>query len=885
MERSKIVVPAVLVLICLLEMGVFAQSTWKMQAVSIQTRWAKEVSPTNALPEYPRPQMVRPEWQSLNGVWDYAITAKESKEPASFDGQILVPYPIESALSGVKKPLAPSQRLWYRRNIARPNLKKDERVLLHFGAVDWQASVYVNGKEVGQHQGGYQNFSLDITDSLKSGNNELVVSVWDPTDKGPNPRGKQVLNPSEIWYTATSGMWQTVWLETVPSVSIASLELTPDVDAGVLRVTVNSSKSADDYTVQVNGRSGSQVVGSVNGKPGEALQLAVSNAHLWSPADPFLYGLSVELLKKGKVVDTVSSYFGMRKIEIKKDEKGVDRIFLNNQYTYSLGVLDQGFWPDGLYTAPTDGALRFDIEAIKAMGFNTIRKHIKVEPARWYYWCDKLGMLIWQDMPQPNNDTSEAKSAFEAEVEANLKQLHNHPSIVVWVLFNYDWGTYDEERLAKWMKQLDPSRLLNGDSGGGPGSWVAADLTDIHAYPDPNIPPAEAGKARVLGEFGGIGSSIEHHEWNDVAGWGYVNKSPAELATTYEGMLKHLKLYEKDGLSGSIYTEPFDVETEENGLMTYDREVIKIPLDELRQINERLIPPTTNAGFNPTTFPVRTAAPANPNTTYQSLLEQYNNGRRDPDFVRALAMRARQEKDQADAAKLSAEYIATMKDIYTPANLEFLCTFTRSSDKYFDILHRHGDKVDEVMGKPGYAQHAVDEIITKEEIDVFAFPAGDGKPSKSEPDWDAITATVAKKYGDDYAQCNVLRTRTVWSANSNKRAEQIKSGLALLDKCGVERSWIGTNGIAWDIFQYSNDKTDLETAAKWTRLDTQQHPGDANQLNTYSNLLYKLGRTAEALESEQIAVKTARETNSPFLKDIEEDFEKMKKGEPTWPTE
>jgi hypothetical protein len=267
------------------------------------------------------------------------------------------------------------------------------------------------------------------------------------------------------------------------------------------------------------------------------------------------------------------------------------------------------------------------------------------------------------------------------------------------------------------------------------------------------------------------------------------------------------------------------------------------------------------------------------------LLEEYNNGRRDPDFVRALAMRARQEKDQADAAKLSAEYIATMKDIYTPANLEFLCTFTRSSDKYFDILHRHGDKVDEVMGKPGYAQHAVDEIITKEEIDVFAFPAGDGKPSKSEPDWDAITATVAKKYGDDYAQCNVLRTRTVWSANSNKRAEQIKSGLALLDKCGVERSWIGTNDIARDIFQYSNDKTELEAATKWTRLDTQRHPRDANQLGTYSNLLYKLGRTAEALESEQIAVKTARETNSPFLKGIEEDFEKMKKGEPTWPTD
>ena len=887
MKTLNKVVPTVLALIGSSQMAAFAQSTWKMQPVPIQTRWARDVSPSNALPEYPRPQMVRPQWQNLNGLWDYAVTPKEAAKPTAFEGQILVPYPIESALSGVQKPLLPNQRLWYGKNITRPNLKKDERVLLHFGAVDWQATVYVNGKEAGQHQGGYQEFSFDITDALKDGNNELVVSVWDPTDKGPNPRGKQTLKPERILYTASSGIWQTVWLETVPVVSIASLELTPDVDARALRVTVYPSKSADGYTVQVRAKSGSQVVGTVSGKSGEQLQLAVPKAHLWSPTDPFLYDLSVELLKKGKVIDTVSSYFGMRKIEVKKDGKGVDLVFLNSHYTYNLGVLDQGFWPDGLYTAPTDTALRFDIEAIKAMGFNTIRKHVKIEPARWYYWCDKLGMLVWQDTPYPADATAEARAEFETELAANIKQLYNHPSIVTWVLFNEGWGAYNQERLAKWMKQLDPSRLLNGSTGGGPGAWVAADMTDIHSYPNPNIPPAEPGKARVLGEFGGIGSLIEHHEWNDVAGWGYAINSPAELATTYEGMLKLLKRYEEDGLSGSIYTQPFDVETEENGLITYDREVVKIPLDKLRAMNERLAPHTTGPTFDAAMFPVKTAEPSYPNTGYQGLLRQYENGRKDPEFVRALAQRARKEEDQANAAKLRAEYIANLQDIYTRDNLEFLRAFTLSSkDKYFDVFYSHGDKVDEVMGEPGYAQRVVDWTITSEEIDVQAFPAGNGgRPSESEPDWAAITDAITKKYGADYGECNVLRTKTVWFGGTNSWPAFIKSGFALLERCGVERSWIGSNEIAWETFLHSKDKAELEAALKWTGQETQKHPEDDQQLDTYANLLYKLGRTAEALESEQRAVKIARETNSPYRIEIEKTFEKMKKGEPTWPTD
>jgi len=578
---------------CLLYADSHSQSSWKMQPIAIQTRWAKQVNPARVLPEYPRPQMVREQWVNLNGLWQYAITDKDAKQPSSFDGEILVPFPVESALSGVKKPVLPSQRLWYKRSFDRPATKEGERILLHFGAVDWQTKVYVNGKEAGQHAGGYQNFSFDITSLLVNGRNELVVDVYDPTDQGPNPHGKQVLAPKGIRYTATTGIWQTVWLEIVPAIAITDLVITPEVDEDHLSLTVHTSGETD-YTIEAIASTNGKMAGSVKGPANQPLKLPLRNAHLWSPEDPFLYDLSVRLVKNGAVKDKVKSYFGMRKIEVKKDDQGQERIFLNNKYTYNLGVLDQGFWPDGIYTAPTDEALRFDIAAIKGMGFNTIRKHIKIEPARWYYHADKLGMLVWQDMVTCASLEPDAKAAFEVENEANVNQLYNHPSIICWVLFNEGWYTYDQPRLTQWLQQRDHTRLINGHTGenygkDGPqdlaGKWANSDLADIHDYPGPGIAPALPGKARVLGEWGGVGVPVKGHQWNAAAGWGYVKITPSEMIDKYASMVKRLKTYETAGQSGSIYTEPFDVEIEENGLITYDREVVKVPLETLRRLH------------------------------------------------------------------------------------------------------------------------------------------------------------------------------------------------------------------------------------------------------------------------------------------------------------
>lgn len=571
----------------------YGQSSWKIQPVALQTRWAKEVNPAQVLPEYPRPQMVRQQWTNLNGLWKYAITDISAGPPATFDGDILVPYPIESALSGVKKPVLPTQRLWYKRKFARPAAREKERVLLHFGAVDWQTVVYVNGKHAGEHTGGYQHFSLDITQLLQDGDNELLVNVYDPTDQGPNPRGKQVLAPKGIRYTATTGIWQTAWLEVVPEVAITNLEITPNVDGSYLTLTVTTS-APTDMTIEAEALSGGKIVGSVKGDANLPLKLPVRHAHLWSPEDPFLYDLNIRLVSDREVKDKVSSYFGMRKIEVKKDNKGQERIYLNNRYTYNLGVLDQGFWPDGIHTAPTDEALKFDIAAIKAMGFNTIRKHIKIEPDRWYYHADQLGMLVWQDMVTCANLEPEAKAAFEAENEINVKQLYNHPSIICWVLFNEGWYTYDQPRLTEWLQKTDPTRLINGHTGENYGKdgpqdpaskWANSDLTDIHDYPGPGIAPALPGKARVLGEWGGVGVPVKGHQWNAAAGWGYVKITPSEMTDKYAAMVKRLKTYETAGQSGSIYTQPFDVEIEENGLITYDREVIKVPMETLRQIH------------------------------------------------------------------------------------------------------------------------------------------------------------------------------------------------------------------------------------------------------------------------------------------------------------
>lgn len=756
--------------------NVNAQNAWKMQPVNIQSRWAKDVSPDNALKDYPRPQMVRDQWNNLNGLWDYAITGKDASIPAKFDGKILVPYPLESALSGVKKALQPDQLLWYRKSIEKP---VGEKVLLHFGAVDFQATVYINGKEAGNHSGGYEAFTIDITNALVAGSNELVVKVYDPTDRGIGPHGKQVLNPQGIYYTPTSGIWQTVWMEVVPQSYIESLVITPDIDKGVLDVKVNAPVGA---SVEVIGMDGSKVVGKVKGKTGTNLQLPVKDAKLWSPEMPFLYDLSVRLLKGSKTVDEVKSYFGMRKISIAKDDKGIDRIFLNNKPYFNLGTLDQGFWPDGLYTAPTDEALRFDIEAIKAMGFNTIRKHIKVEPARWYYHADKLGMLVWQDFVNPNQGLSEgSKPEFEKESKEILEQLHNYPSIVTWVLFNEQWGSYDQERLTKWVKASDPSRLVNGHTGEyifinesetktGKDNWVASDMTDVHSYPNPMNSPAQPGKARIVGEFGGIGVFIPDHQWNPMNAWGYIQEKPAALKAKFTIMAQHLRLLEDEGLSGSIYTQPFDVEGEQNGLITYDREVVKIPFDDLRKIHASLNP---DMG----TIPAVTAKNADltdPAMVYSQMLEEYINGKREPAFLKQLAMSANQVGDKPGAEMAGTAYIASLHEPLSEEDLVAISQFSKSSkDAGFAYMNSHPDAFKKILGDRQYTVNMMN-MIYKGTIEPMTKAAT--------PDWDGIETAVKPfgKPGDEM----YLRARTIYYLNKQDWEEFVPVATAYVSKYG-----------------------------------------------------------------------------------------------------
>ena len=539
------------------------------------TRWAADVNPTNALPDYPRPQMVRADWLNLNGVWNYAITAPNVPDVAAYDGIILVPFPVESALSGVMRQLDENHMLWYERQFTVPREWKDKRVRLHFGAVDWQTRVIVNGKEVGRHRGGYEGFGFDITDQLKwSGNEEIVVAVTDPTE-GDQPRGKQSRKPEGIFYTPTSGIWQTVWLEPVPKICIDGLEMIPDVDAQTLRLNVAANSLSHSLQVEAVALINGQEVSRVVGAPNSEIILPVHSPHLWTPDDPFLYDLRVTLLDGDRAVDSVTSYFGMRKIALRKGDDGITRMALNDKFVFQIGTLDQGFWPDGIYTAPTDDALRSDIEFLKKSGFNLARKHVKVEPERWYYWCDKLGLLVWQDMPSGNNTTPEGRTQFEVELQRMVEGRRNHPSIIMWVLFNEGWGQYDTERLTGWLQSLDRSRLVDNASG-----WTdkhAGNVIDIHSYPGPEAPPHEAERAAVIGEFGGLGLGLPSHMWSTNF-WGYLRMTNAQaLAERTINLLQRVQiLRESFGLSAAIYTQTADVETECNGLLTYDRAIAKL---------------------------------------------------------------------------------------------------------------------------------------------------------------------------------------------------------------------------------------------------------------------------------------------------------------------
>ncbi len=569
---------------------------WKAADMPLTTPWTANVRADAALPEYPRPQMVRPRWTNLNGLWDYAILPKDAPKPQKADGKILVPFAVEAALSGVKRPLTPDQRLWYRRTFTAPN-RKGEQLLLHFDAVDWRTEVFINGKSVGTHEGGYDPFTFDITAALKpAGPQEVVVSVWDPTDSGLQPRGKQVLNPNGIWYTAVSGIWQTVWLEPVPAGHITEISMTPDLDAKQLRLMVKSNPGQYTATATLHGKPVGRVTASTNGYT----NLALNSIEPWSPDSPTLYDLEISL-KSG---DTVHSYFAMRKVDVQKDTAGVNRIFLNNHPLFMIGPLDQGWWPDGLYTAPTDEALRSDIDTLKKLGFNMCRKHVKVEPARWYYWADKLGLMVWQDMPsamlrgrptgvrkgaaQDVAFTPEESTSFNRELDALIRERGNSPSIVAWVPFNEGWGQHDTDAVLKHVKQLDPSRLVDGPSGWEDRGY--GDLKDMHMYPGPGMFPVLTDRVSVLGEFGGLGLSVPEHLWWDKRNWGYQTFTErAKLQAAYEGLIEKLEPLVKQGLAAAIYTQTTDVEGEVNGLMTYDRKVVKFDAARLAELHRRLI--------------------------------------------------------------------------------------------------------------------------------------------------------------------------------------------------------------------------------------------------------------------------------------------------------
>ncbi|MFY0254154.1 sugar-binding domain-containing protein [Chitinophaga sp. 30R24] len=863
-------------------------SHYKMQPIHMPSRWAKEVGPDNALKEYPRPQMERKNWENLNGLWEYAITDSSIAFPTSFDGSILVPYPLESALSGVQKKLMPDQRLWYKRNIKAATLQRNERLILNFGAVDWQATLFVNNKAVTTHSGGYENFSADITDYLHAGPNEILIKVYDPSDRGPNPHGKQVLNPGNIYYTPSSGIWQTVWMEKVAATHINRIQTTPDIDKKLLDVQVSTTAIQPNMQLEVTASTKGKIVTTkkIPLTGNASLSLAIPNAHLWSPDDPFLYDLTVKLITGGKTTDEIKSYFGMRKIAIQKDEKGIDRIFLNNQFTYNLGTLDQGFWPEGLYTAPTDEALAFDIKAIKSLGFNTIRKHIKIEPERWYYHADKIGVLVWQDFVNPAQGLpAGAKEHFEKEVQATMDQLHNHPSIVTWVVFNERWGAYDQQRITEWVKHYDPSRIVNGHSGEllyvgdqlrapAAAPWISSDMTDVHSYPDPRNPPTQPGKAKVVGEFGGIGVAVPGHEWNDMQGWGYVQIDPAQLKNQYALMVDSLKKLEALGLSGSIYTQPYDVEGEENGLLTYDREIIKMPVNEIREINKTLVAQTSGFSLDQHFYIAANMDVNDNDNRYTELLSQFKQGNRDSAFLRRLTLMAMRKKDQSNATLAGNTYIEALTDPYSKENLVFIRQITRTTkDKGFQMFISSPERVNNTLGEHPI-EYDVRAIINKEDVAHYL------TNNKTTANWDSLQQAMAAKYGS-LGEEVILGEHMAYCEATNDWKNYGKY-YVLYFKKAIKRSDYHINNKTWTLFEHVNDSAVLDFAAEVMKYDIQAFDGgSAEAYDTYANLLHKLNRSADAIKWEEKAVE--RKKGAPDEKEYTDNLQKMKAGQPTWP--
>ena len=604
-----------------------AQSqNWKVVEGKLMSEWAKNVKPENVWQEYPRPQFERTQWKNLNGLWDYAILKPHQIQPQKFQGKILVPFSFESALSGVGKSINPNDKMWYRRSFILPNNWSEKDVVIHFEAVDYKCALWVNDILVGTHKGGFDRFSFNITPYLKSSRSQKVVlAVEDATNFSSQPRGKQQINASGIYYTPVSGIWQTVWLEAVsPEAYLKQVKTTTNIDKSTVSLIPMTNVSlVNRYKVAIDVFFDEKKVASGITKPNTPLHLKIENAQLWSPDHPHLYDIKMNLINPlGKVIDQVKSYFGMRKISL-EDHKGVKYLFLNNTPLFQYGPLDQGWWPDGLLTPPSDKAMRYDIEMTKAMGFNMIRKHVKIEPDRWYYHCDQLGIMVWQDMPSYNrlalktpvemektkkkeriynslervkkdgtdlNRLSEDSAQFEFELRRMVDMHFNAPSIIMWVPFNEGWGQYDTCRIAHFIKQLDPDRLVNPTSG-----WSlrpCGDIYDIHTYDvELTVPPTAVDRATVVGEFGGIGYPIEKHLWNpEMRNWGYQTYYNAqELLKNYIYKFNQIaEMKERNGLSAAVYTQTTDVEGEINGLMTYDRKVIKMPAEKLKKLHTKL---------------------------------------------------------------------------------------------------------------------------------------------------------------------------------------------------------------------------------------------------------------------------------------------------------
>jgi hypothetical protein len=609
----------VFILVLLLQYSFIQAQNWAPVPGQIMTNWANNVTPENVWKEYPRPQMVRTDWLNLNGLWDFEITERDTNKIAiNYARKILVPFCVESALSGIKETITGKQQMIYRRFFSIPSHWNQKHLILHFEAVDYEAKVWVDGKYVGIHKGGYDHFQFDIAGFLnKDEKHEIKLVVWDPTNEGSQPIGKQALPAirNRTKYTATSGIWQTVWLEPTNEVAIESIKIIPNIDNGTISLQTKVVGATQGARIKIQAFDQGKEIASSIAAIGEPVSLQLNQPKLWSPTNPFLYDFKLSLINDGKVVDEVSSYFGMRKISMGRDQEGYMRILLNNEIIYQLGPLDQGYWPDGILTPASDQALRYDIAYLKKIGANMDRMHMKVQPERWYYHCDQLGILIWQDMVSPTKfiDTKSNLNPSDFELEHNITvdQLYNHPSIIQWVLFNESWGQYDTERLTAALKAKDPTRLVINASG-----WHDKKVGDIRDFHDYTIHPAVAlvnkndDRAMVLGEAGGIDLLIPGHLWTpDLKGgtkiktdWSIdfkkgIVKSSDELIEKYKILLDDLFQLKKYGLNAVVYTQISDVEDEISGWMTYDRKVSKLPETTFAALHEQFFKPTMTGKF------------------------------------------------------------------------------------------------------------------------------------------------------------------------------------------------------------------------------------------------------------------------------------------------